>query len=130
MAGISQSKQLWHCTATRRGPAWPLGQARDVAARLGHQGQHGAREGQQALADGREAQRPDVLLDHGGAVMAFQRLELVRQARIGSETGRSAAFDRLPHSARARSVSMCLNSKAVVAMSRFHPLYEDNEIES
>ena len=88
MAGISQSKQLWHCTATRKGPAWPCAKPGDVASGLGHLGQHRRARRQQALADGGEAQRPDVLLDQGGAVVAFQRLELVRQGGLGQKQAR------------------------------------------
>ena len=65
-----------------------LRQARHVPAGLGHLGQHCARQGEQALADGGEAQRPDVFLHQRGAVVAFQRFELVRQGGLGQEQPR------------------------------------------
>ena len=65
-----------------------LGQAGHVPARFGHLRQHGAGQGEQPLADGRKAQGPDVLFDQGGPVVAFERLQLVRQRGLGQEQAR------------------------------------------
>jgi hypothetical protein len=53
-----------HCNTQRSGVA--LGQAGDIAAGFGDLGQARARQFEQALADGRKAQRPHVFLDQRG----------------------------------------------------------------
>ena len=106
-----------------------LGQARHIPAGFGHLRQHGACQGQQPLADGREAQRPDVFLNQGRPVMAFQRLQLMRQRGLGQKQPRGG-LGQAAALREGQKVSICRNSRAVVAMSRIHPVYEDNEIES
>ncbi len=85
MAGISQSKQLWHCIRDTQGSGMSLGQTGHVPSRLSHLREHLPGEGKQALADGREAQRPDVLFDQSGPVMALQCLHLVRQRGLSQK---------------------------------------------
>ena len=71
----------------------------DVSARLGDLRQDGLGQGDEPVSNGRKAQRPDVFLDQGGAVVALQRLELVRKRRLGQKQarrrlGQAAAFGK------------------------------------
>jgi len=66
-----------HRHAQRSG--MPFGQARHIATRRSHFGQDFLSQGQQALSDGGEAQRPNVLFDQSGPIVTFQRLELMGQ---------------------------------------------------
>ena len=61
--------------------------------------------------------------------MAFQRLELVRKGRLSQKQACRGLRQAAALRQRQQGLEMP-NSKAVDDMSRFHPLYEDNEFES
>ena len=88
MAGISQSKQLWHCTAMRKGPAWPCARRATSRPASATSGRTARANAEKPLANGRKAQRPDILFHQSRAVVAFQRFELVRQRRLGQKQAR------------------------------------------
>jgi hypothetical protein len=49
----------------------------DIPTRFRNLGKDRPGEGQQSLANGREAQRPHVFLDQRSTIVTFQRFELV-----------------------------------------------------
>ena len=59
-----------------------LRQSGDVPARTGHLRKDFLCQAQEPLADRGEPQRPDIFFDEAGAVMTFQRLQLMRQCRL------------------------------------------------